>query len=347
MQSAQLGRTDLSVTRICLGSMTWGSQNSEAEGWAQIDRALERGVNFIDTAELYPTNPIAPEKCGRTEEVIGNWIANNKARRGDVIIATKVASKGSAVRDGAAPDGAMMRLAVENSLKRLKTDVIDLYQLHWPVRGSYHFRQVWKYDPTKQNRDETIAHIVDMLETAAALIKEGKIRSFGLSNETCWGIAQWLRVADEQGLPRVVSTQNEYNLLYRPHDIDLAELSHNEDVGLLSYSPLAGGILSGKYLNGARPEPSRAIPNPTIGGRLVEEQEPATAAYVDIARRHGLDPSAMALAWCLTRPFMTSVIIGATTLEQLDVCLSAADLTLSDEVLAEIQAVYRRYPMAV
>lgn len=347
MQTAKLGRSDIEVSRLCLGTMTWGTQNTAEDAFGQIDRAIERGVAFMDTAELYPTNPIKAETLGRTEEIIGQWIAQNPSRRDAVRIATKVCSVGSPARGGAAPDGAVMRQCVEESLKRLQTDVIDLYQLHWPVRGSYHFRQAWRYDPTRQDRAAVAPHMIDMLETADALIKEGKIRSFGLSNESCWGVAQWLRISEAHGLPRVVTTQNEYNLLYRPHDLDLAELSYHEDVGLLAYSPLAGGILTGKYLGGARPNPSRAIPSPEIGGRLVEEQEPATAAYVDIARRHSLDPAAMALAFCLTRPFMTSVIIGATTMDQLETALSAADLTLSEEVLAEIQTAYRRWPMAV
>lgn len=347
METAKLGRSEIVVSRICLGSMTWGTQNTPEEGWAQIDRALDRGVNFIDTAEMYPTNPMKPETVGRTEEIIGEWLARNVARRGEVVIATKVSSDGAPVRGGAAPDGATMRAAVDDSLRRLQTDYIDLYQLHWPIRGSYHFRQAWTYDPTRQARGTVEPHVVDMLETANALMKEGKIRAFGLSNETCWGVAQWLKASEAHGLPRVVSTQNEYSLLYRNFDLDLAELSHHEDVGLLAYSPLAAGILSGKYLGGSMPAPSRAAITPKLGGRLVEAQEPATAAYVDIARRHGLDPSAMAIAFCLTRPFMTSAIIGATTLAQLDTALSAADLTLSDEVMTELQAVFRRFPAPI
>ncbi len=347
MQTAQLGRSDLTVTRLCLGTMTWGTQNTAAEAFQQIDLALERGVNFMDTAELYPTNPVKAETLGGAEEIIGEWIARNPSRRAELLIATKICGDGSKARGGAAPDGKTMRDCVEASLRRLRTDVIDLYQLHWPNRGSFHFRKIWAYDPTKQERGTVEPHIVDMLETADALIKEGKIRAFGLSNETTWGLSQWLKLSERRGLPRIVSTQNEYSLLYRHFDLDLAELSHHEDVGLLAYSPLAAGVLTGKYLGGARPRPSRAIATPNLGGRLVEEQEPATAAYVDIARRHGLDPAAMALAFCLTRPFMTSVIIGATTLDQLETNLSAAELDLSREVMAEIQAVYRRYPAPI
>lgn len=347
MQTARLGRSDLVVPRICLGTMTWGTQNTPEEAFRQIDYAVERGVNFMDTAELYPTNPVRAETLGGTEEIIGQWVARNPSRRADVLIATKVCGNGSPARGGSAPDGRVLRECVEASLRRLQTDIIDLYQLHWPNRGSYHFRRAWTYDPTQQDRAAVEPHIIDMLETADRLIKEGKIRTFGLSNETAWGLAQWLRVSKARGLPRVVTTQNEYNLLYRQFELDLGELSYHEDVGLLAYSPLAAGILSGKYLKGARPAGSRVHASPDLGGRLLDYQEPATAAYVEIARRHGLDPSAMAIAFCLTRPFMTSVIIGATKMEQLETAISAAEITLSEDALAEIQGVYRRYPAPI
>ncbi len=345
----RLGRTDIEVSALCLGSMTWGTQNTAEEGAAQIDRALERGVDFIDTAEMYPTNPARPETVGRTEEILGRWVAQS-GRRGDVVIATKVLGEGTQLARGGAPvTGATMRAALEGSLRRLRTDMVDLYQLHWPNRGSYHFRRYWSYDATeaKATRAETRAHIEDMLETADALIREGKMRAFGLSNETAWGVAQWLEIAERDGLPRVASVQNEYSLLCRGYDLDLAELSHHEDVGLLAYSPLAAGMLTGKYAGGAIPEGSRASINPTLNGRMVESAHAAVDAYGDVARRHGLDPTQMALAWCLTRPFMASVIFGATSLAQLDVALGAADLTLSQEALDDVQAVYRRWPAPI
>lgn len=347
MKYQNLGRTCISVSQICLGTMTWGTQNSEAEAHEQMDFAVERGVNFFDTAELYPVTPLSAETQGRTEEYIGTWFEKSGKRK-DIILATKVAGTGRPyLREGQGADAANIRLALEASLKRLKTDYIDLYQVHWPNRGHFHFRQGWDYNPFTQDREKAIANITDILETLGEFVKAGKIRAIGLSNETTWGIQKYLTIAEEKGLPRVASVQNEYNLLYRHFDLDLAELSHYEDVGLLAYSPLAAGLLSGKYLGGAKPEGSRAAINGNLGGRLQPLQEPAVKAYVEIAAKHGIDPSAMALAYCLTKPFMASVIIGATTMEQLKIDLSAADLTLSADVLAEIEKVHREYPMPI
>ncbi|MBY8974408.1 aldo/keto reductase [Rhodobacteraceae bacterium NNCM2] len=345
MQYRRLGRTDLEVSLLCLGSMTWGTQNTTEEGHAQIDRALEAGINFVDTAEMYPATPVSAETQGDTEAVIGEWFARGGARE-RMILATKVSGKGAkGKRGGEEISGDAMRRALEGSLQRLKTDYVDLYQLHWPNRGSYHFRQYWAYDPTSQNREETRAHIRDVLETAAALIEEGKIRHLGLSNESAWGTQQFLDIAEAEGLPRVVSIQNEYSLLCRNFDLDLAEVSHNEDVGLLAFSPLAAGILSGKYQGDAMPAGSRRTLNETLTGRITPRLEPAVGAYLDIAARHGLDPCQMALAWCFTRPFMASVIFGATTMEQLETALGSADMTLSAEVMEEIAAAYRAHPM--
>ena len=349
MKTNRLGRTDISVSQICLGTMTWGSQNTPEEGRAQIDQALERGVNFIDTAEMYPTTPLSEETFGDTERVIGGWVEQS-GRRDEVVIATKILGAGFAWGRGGTPiSGAALHEAVEGSLRRLKTDYIDLYQLHWPNRGSYHFRQSWKFDATRLKGDRAAmrAHVEDVLRAAQDLVAQGKIRALGLSNESCWGASQWVEIAEREGLPRVASIQNEYNLLYRPHDLDLAELSHFEDVGLLAYSPLAAGALTGKYLGGALPEGSRGALRPGLHGRVHAHSEPAIAEYVAIAKRHGLDPSAMAIAWGLTKPFMTSSIIGATTPEQLSIALSAADLTLSEEVLTEIAAAYRRWPAPI
>ncbi len=343
MKTARLGRTDMTVSRICLGSMTWGVQNTEAEGHQQIDRALDAGVNFIDTAEIYPTVPVSAETAGNTETIIGNWFANS-GRRNDVILATKITGVGSDAVHKRPVTGETIRSAVEGSLARLQTDVIDLYQLHWPTRGSYHFRQIWSYDPSSQDTAKSVDHIAEVLEAMGALVAEGKVRAFGLSNETAWGAAQYLKVSERQDLPRIASIQNEYSLLCRLYDTDLAELSHHEDVGLLAYSPLAAGVLTGKYLDGERPAGSRGARISNLNGRLNERTDPPVRAYVDIARRHGLDPAQMALAWCLTRPFVASVIIGETTLEQLETNLAAAELTLSQDVLDEIEAVRRDYP---
>lgn len=345
MKYNKLGRTGITVSEICLGTMTWGSQNTEAEAFEQMDYALDRGINFFDTAELYPTTPLSAETYGDTETIIGNWFQKTGKRK-DVVLATKVAGSGRPyIRSGGPITGAAIREAVDASLRRLKTDYIDLYQIHWPNRGHYHFRQAWTYNPFKQDREKAVADIEEKLSALDDCVKAGKIRAIGLSNETAWGALKYLALAEKKGLPRVATLQNEYNLLYRSFDLDLAEVSHHEDVGLLAYSPLAGGILSGKYLDGQKPAGSRGSINGDIGGRLQPRQEPATRAYVEIARKHGLDPSAMALAFCLTRPFMASVIIGATSMEQLKTDVPAADLTLSDEVLAEIAKVHRFYPM--
>lgn len=345
MRYKKLGSSDLNVSMICLGSMTWGTQNTVAEGAAQIDLALDHGVNIIDTAEMYPTTPLSKETQGDTERVIGSWVKAS-GRRQDVILATKVAGEGYAnVRNGAAISPKTIKLAVEASLSSMQTDYIDLYQLHWPNRGSYMFRQNWTYDPTRQNKDETLAHMYEVLLTFQELKNEGKIREFGLSNESAWGTSQWVRMAEQHDLPRMVAIQNEYSLLCRLFDTDLSETVHNEDIGLLAYSPLAAGILSGKYSPDVTPEGSRRSLNQTLGGRINEHLWPALEAYRDIADRHGLDLCQMAIAWTLTRPFMATSIIGATSMAQLETILGAADLELSDDVMNEIQTTFRKHPM--
>ncbi|WP_324753674.1 aldo/keto reductase [Roseovarius sp. Pro17] len=345
MKMNPLGRTGLMVSELCLGSMTWGTQNNEAEGHAQIDRALEQGVNFIDTAEMYPVNPKGPETQGRTEEIIGTWLATTGRRR-DVILASKISGEGLAyVRDGAPITAANIPEAVEGSLRRLQTDHIDLYQFHWPNRGSYMFRQNWTYDPSGQNTAEVLDNMHETLEALSREVARGTIAHFGLSNESAWGTAQFLRIAEANGWPRVASIQNEYSLLCRLYDTDLAELSVHEDVGLMAFSPLAAGLLTGKYQGGAVPNGSRMTFVSDLGGRTTDHAFKATQAYLDIAARHGLDPAQMAIAWTLTRPFMTSSIVGATTTAQLDLALDAADITLSDEVLSEIDSAHRAHPM--
>ncbi len=345
MKMNRLGRTDVMVSELCLGSMTWGVQNTESEGHAQIDRALDRGVNFIDTAEMYPTQPISAETVGDTEKIIGSWF-HTSGRRSDVVLATKVSGpNGGFVREGRGYDGAVVRETVDQSLARLQTDYIDLYQLHWPVRGSYHFRQNWGYDPSGQDRTQTEDHMLDVLETMEDMVQAGKVRHFGLSNETAWGVMMWLRLSEEHGLPRVQSIQNEYSLLTRLYDTDLAEVSANEDVGLLAFSPLAAGLLTGKYDPGTTPEGSRRERTPDLGGRITARVWPAVDAYLEVAKKHGLDPSQMALAFTLSRPFMTSSILGATTMEQLETALGAADLTLDEDVLSDLNEVHKAHPM--
>ena len=345
MQYRPLGHTGIDVSLYCLGSMTWGTQNSEAEGHAQIDAALDAGVNFIDTAEMYPTTPLSAGTQGRTEEVIGSWIAANPSRRGGVVIATKIVGDGyDRIRDGGPIGPDSIAKAVETSLKRLRTDYIDLYQLHWPNRGSYHFRKWPSFDASGQDRDAP-DDIAATLEALDGHVKAGRIRAIGLSNESAWGTAQFLKIAEANGWPRVASIQNEYSLLCRQYDLDLAELTHHEDVGLLAWSPLAAGLLTGKYLDGAVPEGSRASINDGLGGRINPRAEAPVRAYVELARAHGLDPVELALAFCAQRPFMTSVIFGATTMDQLSVALGAADVTLSDEVMDGITEIYTAHPV--
>ena len=342
-----LGRTGIKVSEICLGTMTWGSQNSEAEAHLQLDHALDTGVNFIDTAELYPTTPLSPETYGLTERYIGSWLAA-RGNRDKVVLASKVAGPGrSYIRGGRPATRAGIIEAIEGSLQRLRTDYIDLYQLHWPNRGHYHFRNSWTYDPSRQDRTRATEELVEILETLGELHKAGKIRAVGLSNETAWGTMQFLNLSEALGLPRMASIQNEYNLLYRGFDLDLAEVAHHEDVGLLAYSPLAAGLLTGKYLGGARPDGSRLTINGDLGGRYQPLQEPAVAAYAALSREHGLDLSQLAIAFCLTRPFMASVIIGATTMEQLKTDIGAADVALSGDVLAGIGRIHRQYPAPI
>jgi aryl-alcohol dehydrogenase-like predicted oxidoreductase len=348
MKFNPLGRTGISVSEICLGTMTWGSQNSEAEAFEQMDFAIDQGINFIDTAELYPTTPGTEENQGSTETIIGNWM-QARANRDRIILATKAAGPGRPhLRGGSALDGKTMLTALDDSLARLKTDYVDLYQIHWPNRGHYHFRQAWHYHPEKQApKAEIIDNIHQCLEALGRVVKAGKVRAIGLSNETVWGAMHFLKLADEHGLPRIASVQNEYNLLYRPHDLDFAELSHHEDVGLLAYSPLAAGLLTGKYLGGAKPAGSRASINGDLAGRLQPHQEPAVRAYLDIASRAGLSLPAMAIAWVRTRPFTTSAIIGATSMEQLKTAIRAKDVTIDEALAKEIRSVIRQYPMAI
>lgn len=345
MKMNPLGRTGMTVSELCLGTMTFGTQTSEADAHTQIDMALAAGVNFVDTAEMYPVNPVSKETVGHSEAIIGNW--NEKTgRRSDYILATKHSGEGLAVvRDGEAISSKTIAPTIEGSLKRLKTDYIDLYQFHWPNRGSYMFRKNWSYDPSGQNREENLANMLDCLEALQAQVDKGNIRAFGLSNESAWGTAQWLRLSEEKGYPRVASIQNEYSLLCRMYDTDLAELSVNEDVGLMAFSPLGTGLLTGKYQGGVVPEGSRKTLNPDLGGRHSPRVYAAVDAYLEIAKRHGLDPVHMALAWCRTRPFMASAIFGATTVAQLEHALQSVDVTLDAQVLEEIDAAHRAHPM--
>jgi aryl-alcohol dehydrogenase-like predicted oxidoreductase len=345
MKMNNLGGSGLKVSELCLGSMTWGTQNTAEEGHDQIDRALAAGINFIDTAEMYPVNPISAETTGRTERIIGLWFERDM-RRGDVVLATKHSGAGMAhVREGAPISSKTIAETIEGSLRRLKTDYIDLYQFHWPNRGSYMFRKNWEFDPSGQDRSETIAHMEDCMGALQKEVKRGTIRHFGLSNESAWGMAQWSEVAKRTGGPRPISVQNEYSLMCRMADTDVAEACINERIDMFAFSPLATGLLTGKYQNGAVPKGSRLSLNADLGGRKTARAFEAVDAYLKVAKDHGLDPVQMALAWCCRRPFMGSVIFGATTMAQLERSLGAADLTLSDEVMKALDGVNRAHPL--
>ncbi len=346
MKTIPLGQSGIEVPEFCLGTMTFGTQTSEAEAHKQIEMSIEAGVNFLDAAEMYPVNPISPETQGRTEEIIGSWIEKT-GRRDEIIVATKHSGAGLAhIRDGAPITGDRIAEVVEGNLRRLKTDVIDLYQLHWPNRGSYMFRQNWGYDPSSQNKAATLGNMAEVLEALQAQVEKGNIRAFGLSNESSWGTSQWLRVAEEVGGPRVASIQNEYSLLCRMFDTDLAELSVNEEVTLMAFSPLATGLLTGKYQAGAKPDGSRiTVGSSDLGGRVTDRVFDAVDAYLAVAEKHGLDPVHMAMAFTVQRPFACSSIFGATTLAQLEHILAGRDLRLSEEVLADINRAHRAHPM--
>jgi len=345
MQMTKLGRTDINVSKYCLGSMLWGTKNTVAEGHAQIEAALDAGINFVDTAEMYPVPPTA-DTVGGSETVIGEWFAKT-GRRKDMVLATKHSGEGlSHVRGGAAITAQTIPQTVEASLKRLQTDYIDLYQFHWPNRGSYMFRKNWTYDPTGQDRAETIQNIEDCLGALQNEVDAGRIRAFGMSNDSAWGLTQWANAAERGHGPRVCAVQNEYSLLCRLADTDLAEALHHEDIGMLSFSPLAAGLLTGKYQNGAAPADSRLVEGANkLGGRMTDRAPIATQAYLDIAAKHGIDPVHMALAWVRDRPFMASVIFGASDMDQLTHILEGTDLELSSEVLDDIDTAHRAHPM--
>jgi aryl-alcohol dehydrogenase-like predicted oxidoreductase len=337
MELRRLGDTDVMVSALCLGTMTWGQMNTPEEGFAQMDAALDLGINFFDTAEMYPVPPNA-ETYGRTEEILGDWI---KARgsRDKFVLATKVSGPGRQphIRDGARLTRASVLAACDTSLKRLKTDVIDLYQIHWPDRTVNVFGRLG-IDRILDEPDT-----VPLLETLSAmgeLVKQGKIRHIGLSNETPWGVMKSFELAAKHGFPKPASIQNVYNLLNRNYEIGLSEVSLREGIGLLPYSPLAMGVLSGKYLGGARPEGARITRFPAYVRYLTPRGIEATQAYVDLARKHGIDPCQMAIAWATARPFVTSTIIGQTSVEQLKTDVGAMDLTLSEELLAGIEAIH-------
>ena len=343
MEKRKLGRTDLMVSACCLGTMTWGEQNTEAEGHEQMDYAVERGVNFFDTAELYAIPP-KPETQGSTERIVGSWM-KARGNRDKIILATKIVGRSDDTwyRDNVDQcrlTRAQIDEAVEKSLKRLQTDYIDLYQLHWPDRVAPTFGRSLK----AHHYDISYEPFEDILEALDTHVKKGNIRHIGLSNETPFGVMRFIAESEKRGLPRVQSIQNAYNLVNRSFEEGLEEVCMHENVGLLSYSPLAQGYLTGKYRNGALPDGSRKALFQRLARYEKPHAEEAINSYVDLASEKGIDPAQLALKFCDTRSFMASTIIGATTMEQLKVCIDAFDLNWTDELEDSINALHARQP---
>ncbi len=342
MKYTTLPNTDVKVSKICLGTMTWGNQNTEAEGFEQMDYALDQGVNFFDTAELYSV-PATPETYGATEKIIGNWFKKT-GNRDKVVLASKIAGGGdytAHIRSGGLTKDNIFE-AVEGSLKRLQTDYIDLYQLHWPNRGVNCFG-VRDY-PYKTSAKEAENHI-EILEALQELIKQGKIKHVGLSNETPWGTMKYLQASEQHDLPRMVTIQNSYSLIHRGYEYGMSEVSLREDIGLLAYSPLAQGVLSGKYLNGGQPEGARGTLFPRFIARYMGEgSQKSVEEYLKIAQKHGLTLSELALAYINQLPFVTSNIIGATKMDQLKENINSINVELSEDILKEIEGVHTAIP---
>lgn len=335
-----LGQTGIQVSSLCLGTMTWGEQNTEADAHAQLDYATDHGIQFIDTAELYPVPP-RPETQGRTETYLGSWL-KQRGRRDDLVLATKACGPGEWVqyfRGGPRHTEAYLTAAVEDSLRRLQTDYVDLYQLHWPDRATNFFGQLGY-----QHREGPETPIDEILRALERLVQSGKIRAIGLSNETPWGVMRFLEIARREQLPLVQSIQNPYSLLNRTFEIGLAEIAHREQVGLLAYSPLGFGVLSGKYRNNQRPAKARL----TLFTRFSRYNNPqataATEAYCTLAEASGMTPTEMALAFVTSRPFVTSNIIGATSLAQLAENIETHARVLPESVLTEIDAIHQQFP---
>lgn len=336
MKYRELGRSGLKVSVIGLGTMTWGEQNTEVEAHEQLDFALSQGVNLIDAAEMYPVPPRA-ETQGRTEQYIGSWL-HRRGRRDDVIVASKITGPGdfAYLRGGSRLDRASVVSACEASLKRLQTDYLDLYQVHWPERNTNYFGRLG-YAP----REEAKAVPIDeTLGAMAELVRAGKVRHVGVSNETPWGLMNYLRCSEPDA--RIASIQNPYNLLNRSFEVGLAEFAHREQLPLLAYSPLAFGVLSGKYLDGQRPKKARLSLFTRFQRYTSVTAEAATREYVELARRHRLDPAQMALSFVNSRPFVASTLVGATTMEQLRLDIASVGIPLSPEVLEGIEEIHRR-----
>ena len=341
MKFKKLGNTNIDVSLICLGTMTWGEQNTEQDAHEQLDYAVSQGINFIDTAEMYPVPP-KPETQGLTEQYIGSWLAK-RGQRDDIILASKVAGPGNGLtylRNGPRLNKSHIHQAIETSLQRLQTDYVDLYQLHWPDRNTNYFGQLGY----EVKSDETITPLFDSISAINELVQQGKIRHWGLSNETPWGVMKALSICEEHGFAKPVSIQNPYNLLNRTYEVGLAEVSHRENVGLLAYSPMAFGALSGKYLDGSEPENGRLTLYKRFSRYSNEQAVKATKAYVNIAKYFNLTPAQMSLAFVNQQAFLTSNIIGATSMEQLKENIESIDISLNDDVLSEIAKVHCMNP---
>ncbi|MEA3404840.1 MAG: NADP(H)-dependent aldo-keto reductase [Pseudomonadota bacterium] len=339
----QLGHSDIEISRICLGTMTWGEQNTQAEAFAQMDYALSQGVNFWDTAELYSVPP-NPETYGRTEEMIGQWFKQH-GKRNQVVLASKIAGPSdftTHIREGKSRfNRQQIHQALEGSLKRLQTDYLDLYQLHWPERQTNYFGQLGFTAPEFDTPEMT--EFEETLEVLTELVKEGKIRQIGLSNETAWGTMKFLQLAESKGLQKIVSVQNPYSLLNRSYEVGLAEIAFQEKIGLLAYSPLGFGVLSGKYLNGQTPQDARITLYPHYDRYSNPNAVAATQAYANLAKNHNLTPTQLALAFVNSRPFVDANIIGATTLEQLKENIDSIEINLSEEILLAVEAIHAQY----
>lgn len=344
MRQVELGRSGIRVPDMALGTMTFGSQTPESEAHRQMDMALEAGVTLWDCAETYPTTPSARETLGRSEEILGTWFAS-RGRRAEVVLATKVGGPGNPLLGERTYGKGSVKAACERSLRRLQTEVIDLYQLHWPERTHYAWRRNWEFDPSGQDPAAVLGLMDDVLGQMADLVAEGKIRAAGLSNETAWGTSRWLDRAAATGGPRMASVQNEYSLIARLFDTDMAEVAAMEGITLLAYSPLGAGILTGKYAGGALPQGSRATIQPGLFGRLTPRAVEATEAYHALAAEAGMDPVHMALAWHRTRPFVSVPIFGAASLDQLSRILSGLEAEVSKDLAGRIDALHRLYPM--
>ncbi len=342
MKYTNLPNTDIKVSKICLGTMTWGNQNTEADGFEQMNYALEQGVNFFDTAELYSV-PATPETFGATEKIIGNWFKKT-GNRDKVILASKIAGGGDYtkhIRTGGLTKQNLIE-AVEGSLKRLQTDYIDLYQLHWPNRGVNIFGV---RDFPLNTAENEVENYLEILETLNQIIKEGKIRQIGLSNETPWGTMKYLQTSEEKNLPRMITVQNSYSLIHRGYEIGMSEVSLRENIGLLAYSPLAQGVLSGKYLKGNKPEGARGTLFPRFIARYMGEGSlKAVEAYEKVAEKHGITLSELSLAFINQLSFVTSNIIGATKMDQLKENINSIHIELSKEALADIEAIHAEIP---